>query len=67
MTDQGQIDMGVDYSEQAVRVAIVHTRENQVLLVSYLSSIAKDIRKIQLWVSTFGVLAVAAVVAFVLV
>jgi len=62
-TEGEQIKQGVDYSEQAVRMATVHTREDMVLVVSYLSGIAKDVRKIQQWVSALGILALVTIIA----
>ena len=36
----------IDYSEEEVRRAIVHTRQDVVMLVSHLSSISKQLRTI---------------------
>ena len=66
-TENEQLESGVDYSEQAVRMATVHAREDMVLVVSYMSGIAKDVRKIQQWVSALGILALVTIIALVIV
>jgi hypothetical protein len=64
-TEEDQLRLGVDYSEQHVRLATVHARQDLVLVVSYLSAIAKDVRRIQQWIATLGLLAL--ITLFVLV
>jgi hypothetical protein len=66
-TESEQREQGIDYSDQAVRMATVHTREDMVLVVSYLSGIAKDVRKIRQWISALGVLALVALFALVII
>ena len=39
-------DNEIDYSEEEVRQAIVHTRQDVVMLVSHLDSISKQLRTI---------------------
>ena len=39
-------DIEIDYSEEKVRQAIVHTRQDVVMLVSHLDSISKQLRTI---------------------
>jgi hypothetical protein len=43
-TKSDEYDMGSDYSEEEVRRATVHTREDMILLVSHLSSLNKQLR-----------------------
>ncbi len=39
-------DIKIDYSDEEVRQAIVHTRQDVVMLVSHLGSISKQLRTI---------------------
>jgi hypothetical protein len=39
-------ESAIDYSEEEVRIATVHARQDMVLLVSHLSSISKQLRTI---------------------
>ncbi len=40
----GEDEAGADYEEPKVRRAIVHTRQDVVIVVSYLSSLNKQVR-----------------------
>jgi hypothetical protein len=67
LTEGDQLERGMDYSDEAVRMATVHTREDIILVVSYLSSIAKDVRKVRQWISALGILALVALFALVII
>jgi hypothetical protein len=66
-SEKDQLEQGVDYSDQAVRIATVHTREDIILIVSYLSGIAKDVRKIREWITALGILALVVLLALVII
>ena len=60
-----EIDKPQDYEAEAVRQAVVHTREDLVLVVSYLSSIAKllgSIKKLLVVIAVAAVVSVAALI-----
>jgi hypothetical protein len=45
--EKEQLEMGIDYSEHHVRLATVHTRQDLVLVVSYLSQIEKQMKAVR--------------------
>jgi hypothetical protein len=45
--DNEQLRMGVDYPDEHVRLATVHTRQDLVLVVSYLASLNRRAKYIQ--------------------
>jgi hypothetical protein len=53
-----QLKRGADYSEQQTRLSIVHTRQDLVLVVSYLNSIAESNRTMMGWITVIGWMAV---------
>jgi hypothetical protein len=42
-------DIEIDYSEEEVRQAIVHTRQDVVMLVSHFSSLHKQLRTVSIF------------------
>ena len=60
--EQRQLNQGVDYSDQHVRLSTVHTRQDLVLIVSYLTSLNEAARSILGWVAFMGYMATIAFV-----
>jgi hypothetical protein len=58
--EQRQLDEGVDYSDQHVRLSAVHARQDLVLVVSYLNSLNVTARSILRWTKFIGFLAAIA-------
>ena len=52
--EREQIDNGLDYSDQQVRQAAVHTRQDMILLAAYANLAAKRLKTIKnlVWVMT---------------
>jgi uncharacterized membrane protein YagU involved in acid resistance len=63
--ESGQLDSGIDYSEAHVRLATVHARQDIVLMVAYLSSIANSINVIKQWAGIVGWLAILSFAYYV--
>jgi len=58
-TEREQLEMGIDYPEQHVRLSVVHTRQDVVLIFSYLNSIAETTRIMVNWIAFIGWLVLA--------
>ena len=58
--EQRQLDQGVDYSDQHVRLSAVHARQDLVLVVSYLTSLNATARSILGWIAFIGYMATIA-------
>jgi len=56
--EEEQLDIGVNYSDQAVAVSSVHARQDIVLLVSYVGELTENVAVIRKWVSIIGWLAI---------
>ena len=56
--EDDQLEKGVDYSDRHARLATVHARQDIILIVSYLSSIAESARRIASWITVLGWIAV---------
>ena len=63
-SDQEQLDMGIDYSFQHVRLATVHTRQDLVLLVSTVGVCANRLRQIRWLVVVLTVCAVLSSIKY---
>jgi|JI10StandDraft_1071094.scaffolds.fasta_scaffold37518_1 hypothetical protein len=63
-SDQEQMDMGIDYSSQHVRLATVHTRQDLVLLVSTVGICANRLRQIRWLVVVLTVCAVLSSIKY---
>jgi len=71
-TEREQLDTGVDYSEAHVRMATVHARQDIVLMVSYLSSVAnnvdaikRSVQAVNQWAAIVGLLAILSFAYYV--
>ena len=63
-SEQKQLDAGVDYSEQHVRIAIVHIRQDLVLLISAASVAATRLKHIRLMMAVVTVCAILATLRY---
>jgi hypothetical protein len=45
--EEKQLEMGIDYSEQHVRLATVHTRQDLILVVSHLTQIEEHMKAVR--------------------
>ena len=61
-SEQRRIEEGLDYSQQEVRIATVHTREDVTMLVSYMDSINKNLRRINSYLSVLVIIALVIMV-----
>lgn len=62
--EQKQLDSGIDYSEQHVRLAIVHTRQDMVLLISAANVAATRLRQIRWMVAVVMICSVVATIRY---
>jgi hypothetical protein len=60
--ERDQLELGVDYTDQHVRLSAVHARQDLVLVVSYLDSLNATACSILGWIAFIGYMATIAFV-----